>query len=139
MIKDRESYNFVFDDNSDVGSGSLAHLLSQAVYLLNINAGVERGLPFFADMGIVISNTELPANNMVVLSFNRPSSGAKDIVLNQDTAEVINFLLEFNQGVKCDLRRIKAICKTYKRTQTYRKYLHCLLVLAADVDTEVSR
>ena len=40
MIKDRESYNFVFDDNSDVGSGSLAHLLSQAVYLLNINAVV---------------------------------------------------------------------------------------------------
>lgn len=136
FIKDRESYNFVFDDNSDVGSGSLAYLLSQAVFKLNLDEGVERGLPFFSDKGIVISNDEVPSHNMVVLSFNKHNAESTDIILNQDTAEVIHFLLSYNNGVTCDIRKIKAICKTYKKTQTYRKYLHCFLVLAAEVETE---
>jgi hypothetical protein len=137
-IKPCTSYNIVFDDNSDNGSGNLAYLLSQTIFKLNLDKGLERGLPFLADQGIVISNDELPARNLVVLSLNKHNAESTDLILQQDIADIIHFMLAYNNGVTCDIRKIKAICKTYKKTQSYRKYLHCLMVLAINLDTEVA-
>lgn len=137
-IKHGESYNIVFDDNSDVGSGSLAHLLSQTIFKLNLEYGLERGLPFLSDQGIVISNEDIPARNLVVISMNKHNAESTDIVIQTDIADVVKFMLSYNLDVTCDLRVLKAICKTYKKTQSYRKYLHCFLVLGCNTETEVA-
>lgn len=132
------SYNITYDDMSDTNTGHLAHLLAKTLYNDNISYGLESGEPFIAPKGVVVSNSLHPKSNLVVISINNPDSTKEEINVTEDIVEVTHYLLIKNFECKADIRRVKALTKGFKKTQSYRKYLKCYYTLVAGLEEPVA-
>jgi hypothetical protein len=134
MIEVGQSYNLIFDDTQDVSSGGFSTLLAHVIVDYNLSHGLELGTPWLAEKGVISSNTVTPNSRMCVISLNKSYSESKDLVVAEDTAELIQFLFKHNYNASFDIRRIKALCKGFKKNQTYRKYLYCQYSLLAELE-----
>lgn len=132
-IETEKSYNIVCDDMKDIGSGGLAYLLSNTIYRHNLSVGLEDGIPFISELG-VIQGVSKPQSSLIVISVNDAHSDKTDLDISADINEIIKYLLSRQFNVNIDIRRIKALTKPFKKTQSYRKYLKCVYVLVCEME-----
>lgn len=130
------SYNITYDEMADPNTGHLAYLLAKTLYEDNLSYGLESGEPFIAPKGVIVSNSLRPSPSLVVISINTPDSTKEEINITEDISEITHYLLVRSFSCKVDIRRVKALTKGYKKTQTYRKYLKCFYILVMDLSDE---
>lgn len=136
-ITHQQNYNIVYDEDKDPGSGSVAIILAKAIKKLNIDKGLEDGEPFVMAQGVTISNSTAPSSRLIVLSINKANINSSPINLSEDITYVIQFILNYF-GYKTGIREVRSLTKSFKKTESFKKYLMCLYSILCDKEYETA-